>query len=143
MKPLKPYLIPAYYAWIEESGYTPYLLVQADVAHVVVPPQYIDKDDESIVLNISAMAVNNFVMDDYSVRFQARFDGVVWDVCVPYYAILGLYAQENEAGIMFDLIESEVEQGEKAFVENQKKLNGGKKPVGSHPHLRVVKKDES
>ena len=103
MLSLKPYLIRAYYEWICESGGTPHLLVQADLPNVNVPGEYIDLDDYTILLNISSGATNQFLMGKNAIYFQARFSGVVCDIQVPYYAIMSLYAEENELGIVFDI----------------------------------------
>ena len=142
MEPLKPYLVRTYHEWIQDSRLTPYLLIQANLPHVVVPPQYIDQNDDTIVLNISAVAISNLDMskNKNQITFQARFDGVLWDVCVPYYAILGIYAAEDEeASIMFELNNDEIADGQKIFEAAAAVKN---KPAASHPHLRVIKNEE-
>ncbi len=140
VQPIKPYLIRAYYQWICDSKCTPYLLVQANLPHVMVPKQYIDTSDNSIVFNISPVAINQLVMNKYKVQFEASFDGSIQTIVIPNYAILGLYAQENDEGVMFDIDtnEADVEAVEFAKVE---KITAPK-VVSLHPHLRVIKKED-
>ena len=140
MTPLKPYLIRTYYEWIQDNHFTPYLLIQANLPHVTVPQQYVDKSDDTIVLNVAMIAVNNLNMSKSKpyITFQAVFDEVICDVCIPYYAIIGIYAQENEeVGIMFELSKHEIEIGAEAFATQ----SGQKKSPDKHPHLRVIKND--
>ncbi len=107
---IKPFLLRAYYEWIGESGGTPHLLVQAELPHVKAPKSYIDPEDGTILFNISVEATNNLVLNNKGVFFQARFDGVVWDVEVPFYAVRGLYAIETDDGIFFELTKRDIEQ---------------------------------
>ena len=146
MQPLKPYLVRAYYDWICESNTIPFLLVQANLPNVVVPEKYIDPDDHTIVLNISVSATNHLLMNNQSIQFQARFDGIVMEVVVPYYAVAGVYAQENEEGMMFQITDEEVEEGVKLFASTMSPAHvaplATKKPSSSHPHLRVIKNED-
>jgi stringent starvation protein B len=41
------------------------------------------------------------------IQFEARFDGVIWQITVPVVAIAALYAQENGRGMVFDEQETE------------------------------------
>lgn len=140
MLSLKPYLINAYYDWIQDNHLTPYLLIQANLPHVLVPLEYIDPSDGTIVLNISATAVSNLNLTNKknAITFQARFNGVLWDIFVPYYAVLGIYAEENEAaGMMFELSNDEIEADQQQFEKNTTE----KTSAAKHPHLRVIKND--
>ncbi|MDP3560470.1 MAG: ClpXP protease specificity-enhancing factor SspB, partial [Legionellaceae bacterium] len=47
----KPYLLRAYYDWIVENGWTPYILVHADEEGVDVPKEYVNQG--RIILNVS------------------------------------------------------------------------------------------
>lgn len=96
----KPYFVRALYDWIVDNNCTPYLLVDATRAGVVVPQDYVK--DGSIVLNIAPGAVVEFNMLDDAVCFNARFAGQPMDVWVPMSAVLGIYAKENGQGMMFD-----------------------------------------
>lgn len=96
----KPYFVRALYDWIVDNNCTPYLLVDATRAGVVVPQDYVK--DGSIVLNIAPGAVVDFNMLDDAVCFNARFSGQPIDVWVPMSSVLGIYAKENGQGMMFD-----------------------------------------
>ena len=95
----RPYLVRALYQWIGDNGLTPYLLVDAAVDQVRVPPGA--AKDGRVVLNIAARAVSKFEVDNDSVHFHARFGGVSHSVYVPMAAVLAVYAQENGQGMMF------------------------------------------
>ena len=95
----RPYLIRGLYQWIVDNGVTPYILVDAAVEGVDVPPQYIQ--DGKIVLNVAPMAINNLILADDVVTFNARFGGKPTDIFVPTEAVLAIYAKENGQGMMF------------------------------------------
>ena len=95
----RPYLVRALYQWIVDNGVTPYILVDAAVEGVDVPPQYIQ--DGKIVLNVAPMAVHNLTLGDDEITFNARFSGHATDIFVPTEAVLAIYAKENGQGMMF------------------------------------------
>lgn len=95
----RPYLLRAFYQWIVDNECTPYIVVEADLPHVNVPPQTIR--DGQVVLNINPSAVQNLLLEDTQVTFSARFGGVPFEVYIPVYAISAIYARENGAGTMF------------------------------------------
>ena len=95
----RPYLLRAFYDWILDNECTPYLVVEADMPHVQVPPQTIK--DGQVVLNISPSAVHALQMEQTQLTFSARFGGVPFEVYIPMYAISAIYARENGAGTMF------------------------------------------
>lgn len=145
----RPYLLRAFNQWILDNECTPYIVVEADLPNVTVPPQTVK--DGQVVLNISPTAVQSLVLDDNQVTFSARFGGVPFEVYIPIYAISAIYARENGAGTMFppeeipdDLEMETVEDVPKSpmsvvesqeLSENVDNKNKGKK--GSH--LSVVK----
>ena len=95
----RPYLIRALYQWIVDNGVTPYILVDAAVEGVDVPTQYIQ--DGKIVLNVAPMAVQNLMLADDIITFNARFSGKPTDLFVPVESVLAIYAKENGQGMMF------------------------------------------
>ena len=95
----RPYLLRALHDWISDNGLTPYLLVDAAVDGVRVPPGA--AKDGRVVLNTAARAVTQFEISNDYVRFMARFSGVSQAVHVPMAAVLAVYAQENGQGMMF------------------------------------------
>ena len=124
MKSSRPYLVRALYEWILDNGCTPYLLVDATVAGVEVPQQYVKNGQ--IVLNVAPGAVAGIDMSNEDVRFRGRFAGVAIDVFVPIGAVLGIYARENGQGMVF-----EPEQAPPPSSDDE--------PRSGKPSLRVVK----
>lgn len=104
----RPYLLRAMYEWINDSGYTPHLIVDAQQAGVEVPVAYVK--DGKIVLNLSSSATNRLQLRNDGVEFDARFSGVVHHVRVPIRAILGVYARETGEGMIFSEGEPEAPQ---------------------------------
>jgi stringent starvation protein B len=99
-KPKRPYLLRALYDWIIDSDLTPYLLVTVDSAAVQVPADYVDEG--KIVLNVSPMAIREFVVDEESVSFSGRFGGKSFPIFVPMPNVVAVYAKETGEGMMFD-----------------------------------------
>ena len=93
----RPYIMRALYEWIVDNECTPYVLVDASVADVMVPQQYVK--DNQIVLNISPDAVMDLHITNQAVSFNGRFGGVATDVYVPVAAVIGIYARENGQGM--------------------------------------------
>lgn len=122
----RPYLIRALYEWIVDNGCTPHIVVNAMAKGVEVPQQFVNKDGQ-IVLNIAPKAVSALEMNNKAIKFSARFSGIPTNICVPCYAVMGVYARENGQRMMF---ESEPEP-------DSPPPNGG--GDGRRPSLRVVK----
>jgi stringent starvation protein B len=100
MNSSRPYIMRALYEWIVDNDFTPYVLVDASMADVMVPKQYVK--DNQIVLNISPDAVVDLTISNQAVAFNGRFGGVATDVFVPIAAVVGIYARENGQGMVFD-----------------------------------------
>lgn len=96
----KPYLVRALFEWCTDAGYTPYLSVAVD-DRTRVPREFVR--DGQIVLNISHMATQGLVIDNDSVRFQARFGGVARDLMVPMGNVQSIYARETGQGMAFEV----------------------------------------
>ena len=124
----RPYLLRALHEWISDNGLTPYLLVDAAVDGVRVPPGA--AKDSRVVLNTAARAVTRFEISNEYVRFMARFSGVSQAVHVPMAAVLAIYAQENGQGMMF--------QAEDAPAEPPPAPPPPEEPP-KRPRLRVIK----
>ena len=104
MTPSRPYIMRALYEWIVDNNCTPYVLVDATVANVMVPQQYVK--DGQIVLNISPGAVIELNIGNDAMVFNGRFGGVATDIYVPIAAVVGIYARENGQGMVFEAEES-------------------------------------
>lgn len=135
----RPYLLRAIYDWITDNQLTPYVLVDASVEGVRVPPQVIKNGQ--VVLNLAMRAVANLELGNDWISFQARFSGVSQSIRIPVQAVLALYAQENGQGMMFPAEDGD--QPPPAPAPDGPSSSGapgegGDKPRRS-PHLRVVK----
>lgn len=125
----RPYIMRALYEWIVDNDCTPYVLVDASAADVMVPQQFV-KDDQ-IVLNISPGAVMDLNISNEAVGFNGRFGGVATDVYVPISAVVGIYARENGQGMVFDPEEDGIEPPDDSPPEPDK-------PEG-RPSLKIVR----
>ena len=147
--PKRPYLLRAYYDWLVDNEFTPYLVVDADYYGVNVPVEYVK--DGQIVLNLSPNATGNLALTNDFISFSARFQGVSRDIYIPMGAAIAIYARENGDGVMFEFEEAynepEVQatplqsvskaenKAAKSTGNNEK--SGEKKKAPSH--LRIVK----
>ena len=95
----RPYLLRAMHEWITDSDQTPHIVVDASMAGVEVPRQYVQNG--KIILNVSTAATSNLSLGNDFVRFRARFGNVTHDVFVPINAVLGIYARETGQGMIF------------------------------------------
>ena len=125
----RPYLVRAFHEWISDNGLTPYLLVDATQPDVRVPVSAIK--DGKVILNIASRAVGQFMIDNDHVGFLARFDGVSQSVYVPMRAVLAIYAQENNQGMMF--------QPETAPPPSEPPPAPAPEEPPKRSHLRIVK----
>ncbi|MBC7982730.1 MAG: ClpXP protease specificity-enhancing factor [Candidatus Obscuribacterales bacterium] len=95
----RPYLLRAMHEWITDNQQTPHIVVDATLAGVAVPQQFVQSG--KIILNVSHSATNGLALGNDAVRFRARFGSVTHDVNVPVLAILGIYARETGQGMIF------------------------------------------
>ena len=120
----RPYLIRALYDWIVDNGFTPYVLVNADDEHVVVPRQFVEGG--KVVLNINPTAVQNLQLGNTAVEMDASFSGTPLHITVPVMSVLAIYARENGRGMVFTDADDELPPPDD---------NNG----SGRPKLRVVK----
>ena len=100
MSSVVPYLIQAYCDWIEDSSFTPHILVNSEKAGVSIPDGFASKG--KIVLNIDSSATEGRLITNESISFKARFNGRSEKINVPCSAVLSIYAKENGEGMFFD-----------------------------------------
>ena len=135
MQSSRGYLIRALNEWILECGWTPHLVIDAEIQGVMVPQQFIN--DGQIVLNIAPSAVQGVVIENDAVSFSARFGGVPMNVFAPMVSVLAIYARENGQGMGFGS-----EPGVEALYEdgsdNDPEPPTDPKPK-ARPSLKVVK----
>ena len=128
----KPYLLRALYDWIIDNECTPFVIINAAFPEVEVPKLYVE--DGRIILNISADAVRDLKINNESLEFNARFNGVSTNVYAPIAAILAIYAQENGHGMVFNEEDHSHEQQEPLLKKPIKRPDPSEKPA-----LHVVK----
>jgi len=128
----KPYLIRALYEWCSDSGYTPQLLVAVD-GRTRVPPGFIK--DGQIVLNISAGATRNLMLDNDWIQFSARFGGVSHEISVPVDRIMAIFARENGQGLHFEPVDAP----ESPEPSPPPATSDAPSPPKGRPSLKVVK----
>lgn len=126
MKTSRPYLIRAMHEWIIDCDLTPYALVDANHADVIIPGEYIE--DGKILLNVSPGATQNLNLGNEFVLFSARFNGKAMEVSFPVEAVLAIYAKENGRGMMFKGDAFDMEGGQTTSDENHSdQSNSGSK----------------
>lgn len=135
MQSSRGYLIRALNEWILDSGWTPHLVIDAEIQGVMVPQQFIS--DGQIVLNIAPSAAQNLMIENDAVSFNARFGGVPMNVFVPIVAVMAIYARENGQGMGFG-----AEPGVEALYDDKPENDPPEAPkpkAKSRPSLKVVK----
>ena len=140
MSPNRPYLLRAFFDWIVDNDCTPHIIVDAHHPMVAVPQEFVK--DGQIVLNIAPRAVTNLSLDGDDVQFSARFNGMPVDIYVPIAGVLGIYAQENGQGMVFDQEDSPEPPPSAPPPSAPKMVRSSEakdKSIKPKPSLRVVK----
>ena len=140
MKAQRPYLYKAIYEWIVDNGCTPYLLVDATVAGVIVPSSFVK--DGKIVLNVSGSAIHGYLESEAGIQFSARFSGKNENLFVPYASMIALYARENAQGMVFpsELVYQELEEKQKSNLEtDNKNVEDQSNTKKTKPSLTIIK----
>jgi len=136
----KPYLIRSIYDWCIDSDFTPYVSVKA-YPHLDIPMEYVKNGE--IVFNVSAKAVHDLNINNDSISFVARFNGISRKLEIPLIAVKGIFAKEINQGIAFSSDNNEEEnQGrpdnEQQASEIEKSLTYQTKKT-CKPNLRIIK----
>jgi len=146
MSSYRPYLLRALVEWINDNHLTPHILVDTRIEGVRVPASAIR--DGRVVLNIAERAVTHLHMDNHTLSFSARFNGVSFPVSVPITAVVAVYARENGQGMVLPLdempqasqSEPDDEQVPKSLAPSPAPDPGTPPPTaGKRSHLRVIK----
>ncbi|WP_158971560.1 ClpXP protease specificity-enhancing factor [Paraglaciecola sp. L3A3] len=137
MTPNQPYLLRAFYEWIVDNNFTPYVVVDAHYPGTQVPQEFVQ--DGQIVLNVSPSSTGKLQLGLDEITFEARFGGVPRSLVLPCPAVLAIYAKENGAGTVFTVEEnmSSAESSEENSLE--KNEPPAAKPKKGKPTLTVVK----
>ncbi len=100
MKSKRPYVIPALYEWIVDSGCTCHLLVDVNYLGVDVPA---GMDHQGrLVLDITPVAIRDLDFGQYAIAFLAQFERVTHQLTIPYGAVSALMAVESGVHISFE-----------------------------------------
>ena len=100
MTSLRPYLIQALIDWIIDNDCTPYAVVDCAVEGAKTLQEY--ATDGKLVLNLSAAATRNLLVDERSMSVDCRFQGRAVHVEAPVGAVIAVYARENGLGMAFE-----------------------------------------
>ena len=134
MRSNRPYLLRAFFDWIVDSDCTPHIIVDAHYPMVAVPQEFVK--DGQIVLNIAPRAITNLSLDGDDVQFSARFNGMPVDIYVPIAGVLGIYAQENGEGMVFEQEDSP--EPPPSAPKMVRSSDAKDKSIKPQPSLRVV-----
>lgn len=141
MTPSRPYLLRGFYEWIVDNHYTPYIVINTELADVHVPEEYIE--DGRIVLNIAPNAIRGLLLANDHVEFNARFSGVPHDIWAPIKSVTAVYAKENGRGMVFKEEEEDESPPPSSTTTTEESgksgSGGGKKGGGGRSHLTLVK----
>ncbi|EPJ45586.1 MAG: stringent starvation protein B [Osedax symbiont Rs1] len=132
MNPSRSYLLRALYEWLVDNQCTPHIVVDTTIKGVMVPVQFVS--DGQIVLNINSTAVQDLLLSEDAVSFNARFGGVPMNVYVPMVAVVAIYAKESGMGMGFGM-----EPGVEFFDNPEVPPNDPAPSKPSRPKLQVVK----
>ncbi|MFT4940757.1 MAG: stringent starvation protein B [Paraglaciecola sp.] len=134
----QPYLLRAFYEWIVDNNFTPYLVVDANYPGTQVPDEHVL--DGQIILNISPASTGKLQIGNVEVTFDARFGGVPRNLVIPCKAVLAIYAKENGAGTVFTAEDDPSEETMLAEVEASDAVSEQTSvPKKGKPTLTVVK----
>ncbi len=145
----KPYLIRAIYEWILDNHMTPHLVVDVHFPMVQVPMEF--ATEGRMVLNIAPSAVRNLVIGNDWIECSARFRGIAHDLSIPTEAVIGIFARENNQGMVFPEPIHPQSASQSPAVGPSPRLtsvSGGQatdgkpspdRPRGKTPNLKVIK----
>jgi stringent starvation protein B len=129
----RPYLLRAMHEWISDCNQTPHIVVDAAIAGVEVPRQFVQGG--KIILNVSTSATSGLSLGNDFVSFRARFGAATYDVVVPIAAVLGVYARETGQGMIF----SEADAPPEPPSTPPESPTNGSETKRAKPTLKVVK----
>ncbi len=139
MNSTKPYLLRSIYEWCVDSGFTPFITVTAS-EDIGIPME--SAQNGEMIFNISQNAVQNLIIGNDTVSFDARFNGVSKKLELPMDVVKGIFAKEVNQGIAFQE-DSELKSGQQEITSKndaEKPETPSKPPRKKRkPKLRIVK----
>ncbi|MCY3852626.1 MAG: ClpXP protease specificity-enhancing factor SspB [Gammaproteobacteria bacterium] len=121
----RPYLIRAIYEWVVDNDLTPMVVIRNGGTELGMALE----DDQLTVYNISPRAVRDLVIDEESIRFHARFQGVSKHMVLDVEKVARIFCKENNEGLIFPW-----DDGESSSPSDEDPT-----PPKGPPHLKVVK----
>ena len=115
-----------------DSGYTPYLTIQADYPEVNLPFEKIESKDGLVTLNVHDRALNGYTVSEGWILFETRFSGKSHHVDLPLESVVSLVVPEVMNQIVFREYCPESVQRDNSSKKSDKPPDRGK------PHLRLV-----
>ncbi len=138
----RPYLLRAFYDWILDNDFTPYIVIDTLDPDVTVPQEYVENG--RIVLNISPVSIEDLLIANDHLGFNARFGGVPYCIYSPISSIEAIYAKENGRGMVFKDEDDEDDEPPPPPKDRKSEGSGGSDSKGGksksgRSHLTVVK----
>jgi stringent starvation protein B len=139
----KPYIIRGLNDWIEDNNLTTYLIVSTAYPETYVPEEHINKENQTIILNISpSSCINLDIGNDYT-SFTLTFGGIPKNISFPTEAIAAIQVKETQM-----LIPLEMQSIEKVYEllnldekkKNKEQLTKKTTKKIDNTHLSIVKK---
>ena len=118
MTSLRPYLIQALIDWIIDNDCTPYAVIDCTVEGAKALLEY--ATDGKLVLNLSAAATRNLLVDDRAMSVDCRFQGRAVHLEAPVGAVIAVYAHENSLGMAFEAETPSASSAGKPAVPDEK-----------------------
>lgn len=139
---IRPYLLRAHLAWLEDSAEIPHLAI-ANGENVSFPPAW--KDHVMVVFNVSAEAVQYCHVDGDGIAFMARFNGQPFEIRAPLNALLWLANKTGTIQIPMAPLENTMPTAPVEAPPAKPRftlVQGGKSESSEpRPHLHVVPKE--
>jgi stringent starvation protein B len=98
---------------------------------VDVPREFVNKDE--IVLNIGPTACQSIEIDNESIQFKARFNGIPKEIYIPITHVMTIYSRENSQGMSFPVHISPPEE------PKESKDNRENSKEATKSHIKLVK----
>ncbi len=111
---MKPYFIRAIYEWCLDYGYDPYLEITVEKS-VQIPALY--TQEKKIIFNIGTEAVNQLVLGNETIKFQARFNGILEFISIPISSVNSIYSKNTGEGINFNFQKFNLEVDSKSLLQ--------------------------
>ena len=142
---LRPFLLKAYHDWFTASGIKVFIrALYDDISY----PEWLKKyvtPDESLVFNISSMAVRNLQIDEGGVSFDAKFSGKQVSIFIPLHTLVSMHGEGS--GVYFRIDEeieprnyiSELRDALESSVVKEEETKQPEIKEKKKPFLRLVK----